>query len=84
VATSPRSSPAIVCRLAFAEGARVEERQQRKLLAELVAGAPEDLVDRCGAGVRPGCECHAHQRGLADAWLALDKQRAAATAAQLF
>ena len=46
-ATSPRSSPAIVVRLALADGAhsqRIQERRQRQLLAEFVACAPEDLA----------------------------------------
>ncbi len=48
VATSPRSSPAIVVRLAFTDARphleRVEERQERQLLAEFVPGSPEDLT----------------------------------------
>ena len=78
VATSPRSSPAIVVRRAFADGAahpqRVEERQQRQLLAELVArrprrpgsqrpAAPRCLARsraRCGRG--RSCRCRAHPR----------------------
>ena len=73
VATSPRSSPAIVARRAFADGRRtlerVEERQQRQLLAEFVARAPEDLAayparrgwrGRCAPGW--SCRCPAHPR----------------------
>ncbi len=78
VATSPRSSPAIVARRAFADGTadleRVEERQQRQLLAELVAGAPEDLA----AARRQAGQRGARQGGLADARLAFDEHRAAA------
>jgi len=63
---------------------RVEERQERKLLSELVAIAPEQVPARPRAWLWSGLEGRAHERGLADSWLALDEQRATAAAAQLF
>src|ERR1700733_7773066 len=65
-------------RAAHAE--RVEEREQRELLAELVARAPELLVASplpVPRGLGGGRERTADEGGLADARLTLDEHRVA-------
>ena len=65
-------------RLAYSQA--VQERQQRQRLAQLIAGAPEHLT----AGLRRLGHGRPHQRGLADARLALDEHRTAVSPSDLF
>ena len=70
-----------------AHAQRVEERQQRQFLAELVARAPELLaasllpVPRCLGG---GRERAADEGGLADARLTLDEHRVATAPGKIY
>ena len=77
-ATSPRKQPddRVPPRIGggLADPQPVEERQQRQRLAQLVTGPPEHLA----AGLRRPRHRRPHQRGLADARLALDEHRTAA------
>ena len=73
-----RVPPRIGRRLAHPQA--VQERQQRQFLAQLVTGAPEHLA----AGFRRFGDSRSHQRGLADAWLALDEHRTAVSAGDIF
>ena len=80
---SPRSCRMIIFRRGFTEGSRTRSpsrgRLQRQCLGKLVSGAPEHLA----ASLRRPSQSRSHQRGLADAWLALDEYRAAAAAGHL-
>ena len=85
-------------RLAFADGVRtckrVQEGEQRQLLAELVPGAPEDLVRTSrrtvvhagglAQSMTGGRERAADEGGLADARLALDEHGVATALGELF